>query len=118
MRRGALHEEIGIDEGKVTNENCHALAVPTCLTCERALAMLLDEHRVGRGLTTTRRRPIHHIVVKQRKSVEQFQSSARIDHARSARVTAAPDESPITKRRPQSFAAGKHEPANLPNRGD
>jgi hypothetical protein len=34
------------------------------------------------------------------------------------RITAAPDESPVTKRRPQSFAAGKHEPANLPNRGD
>ena len=58
--------------------------------------MLLDEHRVGRGLATTRRRSIHHVVVKQRKSMEQFQSTTRIDHARGARITAAPDESPVT----------------------
>jgi hypothetical protein len=80
--------------------------------------MFLDEHRVGRGLATTRRRPIHHVVVKERKSMEQFQGSTRIDHVRSLRITAAPDESPVTKRWTQSFAAGKHEPANLPNRGD
>ena len=80
--------------------------------------MLLDEHRVGRWLTTTGRRAIHDVVMEECKGVQQLECATRVDDTRRASIAATADESPVTKCRPKSLASGKDQAPDLMDWGD
>jgi hypothetical protein len=56
--------------------------------------------------------------VEECKGVQQLKCATRVDDTRRASIATTADESPVTKRRPESLAPGKNQAPDLMDWGD
>ena len=105
------HEDVGVDEREVTHEDRGALAEPAGLAAPSCSFVLVDERAVYRRLTAASVRPVHDVVVHERKAVEQLERGTGVDGHLIVGVSPGADERPVAERRPQPFAARTHQVA-------
>ena len=117
-RRDAGHEEVGVHEGEVPDEDGHPLAEPAGLAPPAGVDVAGGEVDVDGRAAPPQPRPVHHVVVEEGEGVEQFQGRAGVHHRRVFRVPAGADEGPVAERRPQPLAAVEDEPAERLDRRD
>ncbi len=103
--RDRTHQDVGVHEGEVADEDGCALAEPTGLAPPAGALVLGDEGAVHRGLAATSVRSVHDVVVDQREAVEQLERGAGVDRDLVVRTTAGPDVGPVTEGRAQSLPA-------------
>ena len=117
-RRDADHQQVGVDEGQVADEDGHPLAEPAGLAPPAGRDVAGGEVDMDGRAAPPQPRPVHHVVVEQGEGVEQLEGGAGVDHRRVGRVTAGADEGPVAEGRPEPLPAVEDEPAQRLDRGD
>ena len=107
----AAHEDVGVGEREVADEDRHALAEPAGLAPPTGADVTLREARVHRVVPAAHLGAVHDVVVRERERVHELERGRGVDDPRVAPVALRTDERAVAEGRTEPLAAGGDEAA-------